>query len=291
METAPEADYSKYLNAPLLTRSEKPLEGQWAIVTGATRFNGLGFAIAERLALEGASIVVIGTVNSQEIAPLVVQRLQAYGVAAHSMVGDVTSEESCRQMVMKSYDLAGGNVNMLVNNAAASRDQAIVGVTLEDFHYVYDPKALGAFLMSREWLSIRNRKNLRGGRIVNIGSVVGVLYGNYGQAAYAMANGALLGLTYDLSLEFGTRGVTVNIVAPTFIPGTEMTKGMEKDIPMIKATTPNNELPTSQDVAGVVAWLVGSDGDHINGIVVPVDNNIKSNYTAIKPLTRAKLLS
>lgn len=289
-EIALPEDFSKYLDVPLLQRPAKPLEGQWALISGATRPNGLGAAIGERLALEGASVVIIGTVNSQEIAPLVVERLKAYGVQAHSLVGDVTKEESCREMVGEAYKFARGNVNILVNNAATKRDKATVAVTREDYQYVYDPKALGALFMSQEWFKIRNVKNLRGGRIVNIGSVVGILYGNYGQAAYAMANGALAGLTHDLALEYGTRNITVNLVAPTFIPGTEITKDMEEQIPMIQATTPNNQLPTPQDVAGAVAYLVGPDGAHINDLIIPVDNNMKSNYTALRPLERAKFL-
>ena len=287
MEIQARADYSQYVNTPLLQRPEKPLEGQWALITGATRFNGLGFAIAERLALEGASIIVVGTENSQDIAPYVVQRLTAYGVKAHSLVGDVTQEESCRQMVAEAYSIASGNVDILVNNAGVNRNKPITAVTLEDYYYVYNPKALGALLMSRAWFDPRIRRKLPGGRIVNIGSPVGSLYGNYGQAPYAMANGALFGLTQDLALEFGTRGVTVNLVAPTFVEGTEMTKDMEDQIPAIKATTPNGELPTPQDVGGAVAYLVGPDGGRINGIVLAIDGGMKANYTALRPLGRA----
>lgn len=290
MEAAPNANLEQYVSAPLLQRKEKPLEGQWALITGATRFNGLGFHIAERLALEGSSIIVVGTINSKEIAPYIVQRLQAYGVEAHSMVGDVTNEASCKEINAQASNLAGGNVNILINNAATRRDQPIVAVTLEDYYYVYNPKALGAFLMSREWFSIRNRKNLRGGRIINIGSAVGTLYGNYGQASYAMANGALLGLTHALALECGSRGVKTHIVAPTFIPGTDMTKDMEEQIPLIQATTPDNKLPTPQDVAGTVAWLVGPDSANINDVLIPVDAAVKSNYTSLRPLGRANFL-
>lgn len=289
-EAAPTQDFSQYLEAPLLQRSPKPLEGQWTIITGATRPNGLGFAIAERLALEGASIVIIGTTNSQEIAPLVVQRLQTYGVQAHSLVGDVTMRQSCVEMVTEGYKLAKGNVNILVNNAATRRDKAVIAITDEDYDYVYNPKARGALYMCQEWFRIRNVRNLRGGRIVNIGSSVGSLYGNYGQAHYAMANGSISGLTHALALELGTRDITVNLVDPTFIPGTEMTNDMEEQIPLIQATTPNNQLPTAQEVAGAVAYLVGPDGAHINDIVIPVDNAMKSNYTALRPLGRADFL-
>ena len=288
MEATPEGDLSQYVNAPLLQKSSRPLEGQWAFITGATRFNGLGFAAAERLALEGASIIIVGTENSRGIAPLVVRRLMAYGVEAHSLVGDVTQEESCREMIAEAYTIANGNVDILVNNAGTNRNKPITDVTLEDYHYVYDPKALGALLMSHEWFNPRIRKNLLGGRVVNIGSPVGSLYGNYGQVPYAMANGALFGLTQSLALEFGTRGVTVNLVAPTFVPGTEMTKDMEAQIPAIKATTPNSELPTPQDIGGAVAYLAGSDGGAINSIVLPIDVGMKSNYTALRPLGRAR---
>lgn len=283
-----EADFSQCINAPLLHRAEKPLEGQSVLITGATRFNGIGFAIAERLALEGASpIFIVGTEHSQSIALFAVQRLEKYGVTARAFVGDVTKEESCAEMIRKAYELAG-NVNILVNNSGANRNKPVTDVTLEDYRFVYDPKALGAFLMSREWFHIRNRKRILGGRVVNIGSPVGSLYGNYGQAPYAMANGALFGLTQDLALEFGTRGVTVNLVAPTFVEGTEMTKDMGEQISAIKALTPYGELPSAEDIAGAVAYLVGPDCGRVNGITLPVDAGMKSNYTALRPLGRAR---
>lgn len=282
------AQIQQYLEKPLLDKPQKPLEGQTALITGATRLNGLGFAIAERLAYEGASVIIVGTANSQEIAQYALQRLQAYGVAAHALVADVGDEDSARAMVAESYRLAGKNVDILVNNAGTNVNSPITDVTVDDFHKVFDPKAYGAFLVSREWFSIRNRKNIKGGSVVNIGSPVGSLYGNYGQVPYAMANGAIFGLTQALALEFGQRDVNVNLVVPTFVEGTEITADLDSArIEATKSTTPSGKLATPQDIASAVYFLVSPDGARVNGVVLPVDGGMKSNYTALQPLHKA----
>lgn len=290
-ENEPSAEISAYLDKPLLTKSDKPLDGQTALITGATRLNGIGFAIAERLAFEGASVVIVGTRSSENIARFALERLRSYGGAAHALITDVTDEESVKLMVGEAYRLAGKNVNILVNNAGRNINNPITAFTLEEYHQVYDPKALGAFLVSREWFDIRNRRVIKGGSVVNIGSPVGSLYGNYGQSPYAMANGAIYGLTQALALEFGTRDINVNLVVPTVVAGTEITRDMDAaTIEAIKATTPSGKLASAQDIASAVYFLVSADGARVNGIVLPVDGGMKSNYTALPPLKKARFI-
>lgn len=287
METASEADLSQYVTAPLLERPEKPLAGKSALITGATRFNGIGFAIAEQFALEGASpLFLVGTENSRPRIPYLEQRLSMYGVKAHVLIGDVGSEESCISMMENAYQLAGGDVYILVNNAGANMDKAFTDTTVEDWTNITVPKARGAFLMTREWFRIRNESadNIRGGRVINIGSVVG-LYGNYGQTPYEAANGALISLTKGWSLELARRGITVNLVAPTFVEGTDMSKDVDKNA--IQAVIPIGEISTPHDVATSVAFLAGPDGAKYNGAIFIQDGGTGSSYTALAGLRRA----
>lgn len=284
------AELAKYIDAPLLTRSQKPLSGTSALITGATRFNGIGFAITERLALEGASpLIVVGTERSRYIAPAIVKRLERYGVEVHAMVGDVTDQKSCFEMVQKAYIICGGNVDILINNAGLTIDKPFTEVTVEDWDAVVRTKALGAFLMTQAWFSIRNEgsKPIIGGSVVHMGSLVG-RYGNPGQEAYAMGNSALIGLTKTQSLSLGRWGINVNMVAPGFVEGTDMTAGMsEEEINGVKAVSALNKLVLPDDVARAVLYLVGPDGEKVTGTIHNIDCGIQSNYTAAKKMHQA----
>lgn len=287
METAPDADLSKYVNAPLLQRSEKPLQRQSALITGATRFNGIGFAIAERLALEGVSpIFLIGTERSRPRIPFLEARLRRYGTEPHILIVDIALESDCVAMMEEAYKVADGNVHILVNNAGVNVDRAFTDTQVEDWNYVVDAKALGAFLTTREWFRIRNEsaENIRGGRVINIGSVVGI-HGNYGQTPYEAANGALISLTKGWSLELARRGITVNLVAPTFVKGTDMSRDVDEET--IKAVIPIGEIATPYDVAATVTFLAGPDGAKYNGAIFTLDGGAGSSYTAIAGLSRA----
>lgn len=281
-------DLSQYVNDELLRRPENPLAGQAALVTGATRLNGIGFGIAERFALEGTSpIILVGTERSQDVASYAQARLQRYGVDVYTLVGDVTSEESATTMMQRAYEVANGNINILVNNAGTNRNKSVLETTAEDYDFVMDPKARGAVYMTREWAKIRNQANIRGGRIITIGSVIGI-WGNRGQVPYEMANGALNAFTVGLATELGPRGITVNLIAPMFVEGTDMTAEMTpEEMNMIRAATPLGELIETQDIAGVAAFLAGPDGRKISGQIIPVDCGLGSGYKALRGLHQA----
>lgn len=280
MSTEQEHPLSARVNAELLHRPEKSLLGNSALITGATRMNGIGFAIAERFALEGASpIIIVGTENSKDIALFAKSRLKRYEGDVYTLIGDVTNEESCTEMMKSAYDLCEGNVNILVNNAGTNRNQSLTEITTEDWNFVMYPKALGALLMTREWFRIRNDKGIRGGRVINIGSIIGE-HGNFGQDIYAMANAALRGLTKTQSLTLGRRGITANLIEPGFVEGTDMTSQMPEDrVSLVKTASALNQLIRPQDVAGAALYLAGPDGERLTGSIITVDAGIQSNYT------------
>jgi len=288
MSTEQEHPLSKLVNSELLRRPEKSLSGNSALITGATRMNGIGFAIAERFALEGASpIIIVGTQRSQDIAQFAEARLKRYGGDVYAFVGDITNEESCIEMMQRAYNLCTDNVNILVNNAGTNINKPLTDTTIEDWNFVMHSKALGPLLMTREWFRIRNEKSIRGGRVINIGSIIGE-HGNFGQDIYAMANAALRGLTKTQSLTLGRRGITVNLIEPGFVEGTDMTSQIPQDqVNAIKTVSAINELIRPQDVAGAALYLAGQDGERITGSVLAVDAGIQSNYTGAQMMHQA----
>ena len=288
MSAEQENPLSGHVNAELLRRPEKVLSGNSALITGATRMNGVGFAIAERSALEGASpIIIVGTTRSQDIAEFAQSRLKRYGGDVHALVGDVTNEESCIEMTKRAYELCEGNVNILVNNAGTNINKPLTNTTVEDWDFVNSPKTLGAFLMTREWFKIRNHNSIKGGRVINIGSIIGE-HGNFGQDAYSAANGGLLALTKAQSLTLGRREITVNLIEPGFVEGTDMTSQMPQDqVDSVKTVSALNELINPQGVAGAALYLAGPDGERVTGSVLKIDAGIQSNYTAAQMMHQA----
>ena len=274
-------DLSVYVNAPLLQSSEKPLSGNSAIITGATRPNGIGAAIAEAFASQGASpVILVGTSKSQELAAAVQRRLKRYNGDVYTLVGDVTKRVSCMEMMEAAYDWSGGNINILVNNAGVMSNQLVSEITEEDWDAIMRPKTLGATLMTSVWFGMRDALSIRGGRVIHIGSVIG-RHGNFGQDIYAMANSALVGLTKSQSRELGRRGITVNLIEPGFVEGTDMTVEFDSDqLDVIKTVTALNLLVRTQDVAAAAAFLAGPGAERITGITLQVDSGMESNYTA-----------
>lgn len=266
---------------PLLDRPSKLLSGNSALVTGATRSNGIGFAIAEKFALEGVSpIIIIGTERSRGIAPFIQSRLIRYGTEVETFVGDITSKASCMEMMERAYERCRGNVNILVNNAGTNKDQPIGELTEENWDYIMRPKTLGGPLMTNEWFRIRNKNGIRGGRVIYIGSVIGRA-GNFGQDIYAMANAALVGLTKSQSYELGRYGITVNLVEPGFVEGTDMTAGMSSDqMDVVKTVSALNSLVRPDDVANAVVFLASAYGSKITGETLEVACGVGTNFTA-----------
>ena len=242
-------------------------ERKAAIVTGASR--GIGRAAALRLAKMGMNIVF--TYNSGiEAAEETKALCEAEGVKVLAVQADVSSSESCDQLVEQTLE-AFGRVDVLVNNAGITRDGLIIRMSDEQFDQVIDTNLKGAFYMMRA-VSKQMMKQ-RSGRIINISSVVGVM-GNAGQVNYAASKAGVIGMTKSLARELASRKITVNAVAPGMIE-TDMTAVMsEKAKEAMKAAIPVGEMGKPEDIAGTIAFLAGEEGRYITGQVICVDGGM-----------------
>lgn len=236
------------------------LEGQLALVTGASR--GIGRAIAMRLAREGAKVV--GTATSESGAAAIGEALASSG--GEGKVLDVRDAAAVEALVKEL-----GPVAILVNNAGVTRDQLILRMKDEDWQTVIETDLSSVFRCSRAVL--RGMMKARYGRIVSIGSVVGSM-GNLGQGNYAAAKAGLIGLSKSLAAEVGTRGITVNVVAPGFID-TDMTRDLNEDTR--KALLNLTQIPrfgSVDDVAAAVAYLVSPEAGYVTGHTLHVNGGM-----------------
>jgi len=243
------------------------LNDKIALVTGSGR--GIGSEIARTLAKNGATVVVNYN-GSKECAYKVVADIIADGGTAIAYKCNISDFDECEKMV-KDITKKFGRVDILVNNAGITRDGLIMKMTEKDFDDVLDTNLKGAFNTIRH-LS-RNFLKLRGGKIINISSVSGVM-GNPGQANYSASKAGLIGLTKSVARELASRGVCVNAVAPGFIE-TDMTANMPENIlENAKTAIPLGRLGKTQDIANMVLFLAGSESDYITGQVFCVDGGM-----------------
>ena len=241
----------------------KLLEGKTAIVTGGAR--GIGRAISVKLAKEGANVVICDLVIN-EVAEETVKLIEAEGVKAAAIPANVTVPEDCDSLFKQAVEMFG-KVDILVNNAGVTRDNLIMKMKEEEFDLVIATNLKGTYNMMKS--AARPMMKARYGRIVNISSVVGV-YGNAGQVNYSASKAGVIGMTKSLAKELGSRGITVNAVAPGFIE-TDMTKVLPENI---KAEMVKNialgRPGQPEDVAKVVAFLASDEADYVTGQVVEV---------------------
>ncbi|MCL4426226.1 MAG: 3-oxoacyl-[acyl-carrier-protein] reductase [Firmicutes bacterium] len=243
------------------------LDGRVALVTGASR--GIGRAIALALAQEGA-VVAVNYAAQAQAAQAVVQAIEERGGQAVALPADVSDARQVEAMVKETLDRFG-RIDILVNNAGVTRDGLIMRMKDSDWEQVISTNLRGAFLCARA--VARPMLKQRGGRIINISSVVG-LTGNVGQVNYASAKAGLIGLTKSLARELASRQITVNAIAPGFIE-TDMTRelseetrqAMQKGIPLGRAGQP-------EDVAKAVVFLASAMADYITGQVLAVDGGM-----------------
>lgn len=242
------------------------LRGQVALVTGASR--GIGAAIARTLGEAGATVV--GTATGDDGAARVESALKEAGVAGGGRVLDVTDPAQPAALV-KAVSEEFGAPGILVNNAAVTRDNLVLRMQDEEWQAVIDTNLAGVYRMCRAVL--RGMLKARGGRIVNIASVVGQI-GNAGQVNYAAAKAGVLGLTKSLAREVASRGITVNAVAPGFID-TDMTRGLPaEDREALLERIPLGRLGGVEDVAAAVRFLTSPQAGYITGETLNVNGGL-----------------
>lgn len=240
------------------------MKGKIALVTGASR--GIGAAIAQRLSLEGAR--VIGTATTADGAARIGEQLKAQG--GRGTVLDVSNQESI-DAVISDIEAREGAVGILCNNAGITRDTLLLRMKQEDWDAVLQTNLASVFRLSKAVL--RGMMKAREGRIINITSVV-ALTGNPGQVNYAAAKAGIIGFTKSLAREVGSRGITVNCVAPGFID-TDMTRSLsDAQRETLNGQIPLGRLGQPADIAAAVAFLSADGGAYITGETLHVNGGM-----------------
>ena len=238
--------------------------GEIVLVTGASR--GIGAAIADTLAARGAK--VIGTATSESGAQAITDRMAAWGGVGRMLnVTDAGAIDALVDAIAKEF----GPITVLVNNAGITRDNLLMRMKDEDWNAILDTNLSSVYRTSKAVM--RGMMKARKGRIVNIASVIGVT-GNAGQANYAAAKAGIIAFSKSLAKEIGSRGVTVNVVAPGFIE-TDMTRDLPEDAKAaMLGQIALGRLGQPQDIAEAVAFLAGPAGAYITGETLHVNGGM-----------------
>jgi 3-oxoacyl-[acyl-carrier protein] reductase len=242
------------------------LDGEIALVTGATR--GIGRAIALSLGRAGATVA--GTATTEAGASRIVETLRAEGCKGQGLELNVTDQVSIVKVV-KHLSNELGDPTILVNNAGITRDNLLMRMKDADWEEVIDTDLSSVYRMSKACL--RGMMKARKGRIINISSVIGAM-GNGGQTNYAAAKAGMMGFTRSLAREVGSRGITVNSVAPGFID-TAMTRVLEEaQREQLLDGIPLGRFGDPQDVAAIVAFLASESAGYITGETIHVNGGM-----------------
>jgi 3-oxoacyl-[acyl-carrier protein] reductase len=243
------------------------LTGKSAIVTGASR--GIGRAIALDLAARGARVVV--NYNSSEAAAHeVVKAIEAVGGAATAFKADVSKHDDAAQLIKTAIDVYG-KLDILVNNAGTTRDMLLMQMKEDDWDHVIAADLKSVYNCTKA--ATRPMMRARFGRVINITSVIG-LAGQAGQSNYAAAKAGIIGFTKSMAKELGSRNITVNCVAPGYIP-TDLTNILPDELKqgMVKLT-PLGRMGTPEEIAYAVSFLASDLASFITGVVLSVDGGI-----------------
>ena len=242
------------------------LSGKICLVTGGSR--GIGRGICLELARDGANIIVNYS-SDEKAAAQVVSEVESLGKKARMYKADVSSFEQVSKMVEYVYN-EFKRIDILVNNAGIAKDMLLLRMTEEDWNRVININLKGIFNTSKACVKYMVKQ--REGKIINISSIIGI-YGNAGQVNYAAAKAGIIGFTKSLAKEVGSRGITVNAVAPGFIK-TDMTLSLLEKDTEISDKIPLKRVGTPEDVAYTVAFLASKKADYITGHVLAVDGGL-----------------
>ncbi len=248
---------------------DQNLAGKVAFVTGASR--GIGYAIAMELASRGATVV--GTGLDQAGVADFEKGLAEVGGKGKGIILNVVDNESCKAAV-DAIQKEFGSLDILVNNAGITKDQFAMRMKDEDWNILIAINLTAVASLSR--MVLRGMMRAKGGRIINISSVVGSI-GNAGQTNYAAAKAGVEGMSRALAREVGSRGITVNCVAPGFID-TAMTQVLPDEVKQtLISQVPLGRLGSAQDIANAVAFLASPDAGYITGSVLHVNGGMFMN--------------
>lgn len=236
-----------------------------AIVTGAAR--GIGRAIAEALAKEGARVVLADVLPEVHTTA---EEMRQAGYEVMALICDVANFSEAEQLVEKTVEQFG-QVDILVNNAGITRDNLLLRMTPEDWAKVININLTGTFNLTKA--AIRPMIKRKTGKIVNIASIIGEI-GNTGQANYAASKAGVIAFTKSVAKELGSRGIRANAVAPGFIQS-KMTEVLPDKVKAdLENQIPLTRLGLPEDVAKAVVFLASSDADYITGQVLNVDGGM-----------------
>jgi len=236
------------------------------LVTGASR--GIGQAIA--LTLGNAGATVIGTATSEKGTEAISKQFTEHKITGQGMILNVTDDNNIAEL-MKNINEQYGAVDILINNAGITRDNILMRMKQEEWDEIIDTNLASVFKMSKAVL--RGMMKKRAGRIISITSVVGAM-GNSGQTNYAAAKAGIMGFTKSLAREVGSRGITVNTVAPGFIQ-TDMTDALPDEQKKVLASQiPMTRLGTVDEIAQTVLFLAGEGGSYITAQTIHVNGGM-----------------
>ena len=242
-------------------------DGRVSLITGGSR--GIGKAIALQLASQGVQVAV-NYISNRKAAEEVVTLIEDQGCAAVAVQGDVTKRADVERIFTATAETLGP-VDILVNNAGIISDSLLMRMSDEDWDSVIDLDLRSIFLCTRE--AIRTMVRNRWGRIINIGSVVG-LRGNSGQANYAAAKAGMVGFTQSIAKEVASRNITVNCVAPGYVE-TDIVEDLPKDLKQsIMDRVPVGRFGFPEEIAGMVGFLASEAASYVTGQAIAVDGGL-----------------